>query len=100
LPPAFSETPELGVFTSGRVVNGREPVCLVFHHENGDWEFVTGDEQRSSEICLIHVGHIIEWDPSIAALADLPSGWKAWRESPASDWAREPTPPAQPTFEE
>lgn len=100
VPSAFSETPELGVFTSDRVVNGREPICLVFHHENGDWEFVTGKEEGSSEISLIHVGHIIESDPSIAVLADLPSGWKAWRESSASDWVREPTPPDQPTFEE
>jgi hypothetical protein len=34
---------------------------------------------------------MIERDGTLAELADLPVGWRAWRESPDSPWLRKQT---------
>lgn len=98
--PPFSETPDLGVFTSGRVMEDGDPICLVFHDENGDWQFLSGYEERADEIRLIHVHHVIGWAPEVLSLVDLPVGWKAWRDTPEDDWNREPIPADQEGLED
>jgi hypothetical protein len=96
----FTETPDLGVFTSARVMERGEPICLVFHDEDGDWQFLSGYEERAHEVRLVHVEHIIGWDDTVVAIADLPRGWKAWRESPEHQWMRQPIPHDQAHVEE
>ncbi len=34
--------------------------------------------------------HVLEIDPSVRGLADLPPGWHAWRRSVDEPWVREP----------
>jgi hypothetical protein len=96
---AFDD-PDLGVFSSHRVMDRDLPVLLVFHDENGDWEFLSSYEESAEEIVLVHVSHLLEFDPSLQRLADLPAGWKAWRESATAEWIREPTPANQPTLDD
>ena len=86
----------LGAFSSGRVMEDGEPVLLVFHEEGGDRQFLSSYEERTDEIRYLHLSHLLERDPSLGALADLPAGWKARRERPGGDWVREVTPPDQP----
>jgi hypothetical protein len=76
-----------------------EPILLVFHDEDGDWEFLSSYEEHADEVVLVHLGHVLEWDPTVSVLEDLPKGWKAWRWSVEDEWVREPTPPDQPSVE-
>jgi hypothetical protein len=83
---------QLGVFSSRLVMDQRKPILLAFHDEEGDWQFLAGDEQHAEEFTHVHLGHVLERDCSIRALEDLPAGWKAWRGASADDWVREPIP--------
>jgi hypothetical protein len=97
-PVGFADR-QLGVFASRDVIDGSRAVELVFHHDEDDaWEFLTGDEESVDQIALVHVIHLLEADPSLRDLEDLPAGWKAWRGAPKDDWVREPTPEDQPTL--
>jgi len=33
---------------------------------------------------------VVEIDPSLRSIADLPPGWIAWRKSRSDPWVREP----------
>jgi hypothetical protein len=96
---AFDD-PDFGVFTSRFVMQEREAILLVFHEDDGDWQFLTGTEEHPDEIAYVHLHHVLAWDPTVEPLADLPRGWKAWRHSVAEAWKREPIPPDQPTMED
>lgn len=86
----------LGVYSSRLVMDERKPILLVFHEDDDSWQFLSSEEERADECVHIHLAHILEWDPSVRVLEDLPEGWKAWREKPAAEWIREPTPAGQP----
>jgi hypothetical protein len=74
----------------------RWPILLVTHdaEEPQGWQFVNGhgDTDDLSGGIPVHVEHVLERDPSVAELADLPQGWRAWRDEEGSPWAREPEP--------
>jgi hypothetical protein len=92
--PTFPDL-NLGVFTSTLVRDG-QPVLLVFHDEDGDWQFLSSKEERADECVLVHIGHLIDSDASLSAVADLAPGWKSCRLSIVDDWVREPAPRDQP----
>lgn len=37
---------------------------------------------------IVGLGEILEIDPSLSELADLPYGWQAWRENASAPWQR------------
>jgi hypothetical protein len=39
---------------------------------------------------IVGLGSILKRDASVAELADLPLGWRAWREGPQAPWQRGP----------
>jgi hypothetical protein len=83
------------VFTTAAVMYERVPVLLVTHDaEDEAWQFVNGhgDTEIGMKPILVHAQHLVGLDGSIAELADLPVGWRAWRESPDGEWRREPQP--------
>ena len=84
------DTPVLLAHTVPRY---REPVLSVQHDHYGDWIFsdgVSGTPEHPEPACL---GCVIGGDPSLATLADLPSGWMAFRILPELEWERMPLPP-------
>jgi hypothetical protein len=62
----------------------------VTHNElDGAWQFLPrGGAGHRKDAALVGLRSMIERDRSLAQLADLPAGWRAWRESPASPWLR------------
>jgi hypothetical protein len=77
------------VFTSSRVVEREETICYVTHDEDdGAWQFHPSGGTSTSEARLVGLGEIVGMDPTIAELADLPLGWRAWRATAVSPWQR------------
>lgn len=81
------------VLTSRNVMYEGWPVLLVVHHddEHETWGFVNGSgdtEAAADAAMMVHVQHVLDLDPSIEQLADLPLGWQAWRESCEAEWLR------------
>jgi hypothetical protein len=90
----FTVGPHAGVFTTKRIMNDEEPIVYVCHDANdGSWQFHEPSDSppESAEYVCFH--HILDKDPAVKELHDLPSGWHAWREGVAGVWTREPQPP-------
>jgi len=86
------ESPGGLVITTRQVMEQGWPILLVSHDadEPRGWQFVNGQgdtDDRASGI-PVHIEHVIERDPSVVELADLPEGWRARRDSEGSPWVR------------
>ena len=85
----FPDPPRKGVCLSSAVHEGREAVVYVSRDaEDGVWQF-HGESMSGGEppvISCFH--HVVDADPSIKAIADLPLGWWAERSGPNEPWVR------------
>ena len=64
---------------------------LVCHDaDDGMWQFLTGGDFKVADGMIVCLHHMLERDPSLAELADLPPGWRAWRDYPEDPWQRAP----------
>lgn len=90
----FADPPNVAVFTSIRVLEDGAPIQFVAHdEEDGAWEFHPGPGPTpSAEAAVVALREIVDLDPSVAELHDLPVGWQAWLDSPPSRWRRRPAP--------
>ncbi|MFY9561320.1 MAG: DUF4262 domain-containing protein [Terriglobales bacterium] len=88
----FTDPPHTGVFTTKRVMTGEDPVTRVFHDlEDGAWQFHGPGESKREDLTYVCFHHILDKDPTIKELADLPRGWCAWRGKVTELWSRELT---------
>ncbi|WP_210404802.1 hypothetical protein [Hahella sp. CCB-MM4] len=79
--------PNLGVFVCPHVFKDTRPVLLVVH-EDGEWQCLCGQGDHLDDGHLVGMGHLVNRDPSIDDLYDLPEGWEAERESLSHNWLR------------
>ena len=86
----FADPKNVAVFTTKQVLRLRQPILHVSHDaDDGTWQFHTGAAQVSAVDAMIVALHeIVEYDPTIRELADLPCGWFAERERIGSPWRR------------
>jgi hypothetical protein len=88
----FAVPDETRVFASVRVLRMGYPVLIVSHDDDGDWEFscaTTGEPVHTQIACL---GCLVEADPTLAATAELPRGWLAYRLDATAPWQMGPAP--------
>ncbi len=85
----FQEGKNRAVFTTKPVIHAGHPILLVSHDADGDWQFLCGTTSRPDDGMVVSLGGMLERDPSIAKLADLPEGWRATRKDSKSPWRRE-----------
>jgi len=87
----FDEPQNLAVISNRKVIFGGEWIALVSHDEDdGGWQFLSHETSplKEGDAVFVSLRKILRLDPSIAALADLPLGWRAWRGSKDSPWQR------------
>ena len=84
----FDDPPNIAVFTSKNILDGNDWIHYVTHDDDdGAWQFhgyagpTSEDDAR-----MVSLGNIVQRDPSIIELKDLPLGWHAWRETKESKW--------------
>jgi hypothetical protein len=86
----FDQTPDTIAIVTRVVLEGG-PILLVSHDEEDEgWQFLDGDAPDESEARIISMRQALEQDPSLRLVADLPTGWMAWRASTADPWQRQP----------
>jgi len=62
---------------------------VTHNEEDGAWQFLPREGAGDvKDAALVSLREMIERDRTLAELADLPVGWRALRESPASPWLR------------
>ncbi|HYV50203.1 MAG TPA: hypothetical protein VFA20_35355 [Myxococcaceae bacterium] len=84
----------------------REPVAFVCSHvfqktrpvlfvsrADGDWQLLCGDDHDEPEVPrVVGLNHLLDDDPGIKAVLDLPSGWEAERPGLEAAWERRQIP--------
>ena len=87
----FEDSPNVAVFTTTAVVKGGMPILRVTHDDDdGAWQFHTGQNVGAGDAMIVALREIVKLDPSVMALADLPYGWIAVRDTVTSEWRRSP----------
>ncbi|GLX67253.1 hypothetical protein [Paenibacillus glycanilyticus] len=87
---AFEDPKSVAVMTMDKIMKRESPVLYVTHdEEDGMWQFLDGDDVIQEEARLISLKQMVDIDPGLIKLANLPFGWVAWRESKDSEWIRE-----------
>lgn len=87
----FDGPPNVATFTSKGVVEDGEWIHYVAHDDDdGAWQFhsIRGAPTSDDDARVVSLGRIVELDPSILLVADLPAGWWAWRDTKDSQWQR------------
>lgn len=87
----FEEPENTAVITTRRIMEEGRPILSVFRDaEEGEWQFLDGEDVGPEDAMVVGFGSILRHDPSVSTLADLPPGWVAWRDSADADWQRAP----------
>lgn len=62
---------------------------LLVLHDDGDWQFLCGGDHADDEVpVVVGMNHLLDADPSIETVLDLPIGWEAERKSMRAPWER------------
>ncbi len=82
----FFEEKNLAVFTTKQFIEG-QPILKVVHDSDGEWQFLTGDQQIE-DARIVCLEEMILKDPSLNDLFDLDYGQEAERKSITEKWER------------
>jgi hypothetical protein len=85
----FREAKNLGIFTTRQWIEENKPILRVIHDDDGDWQFLTGD-QMPDDIRLVCLEQMILRDSSLNDVFNLDYGEAAERTDIGDDWTREP----------
>jgi hypothetical protein len=84
----FDQPPNCAVITLRRIVDGG-PILFVSHDADDDgWQFLDGESAEMDEALVVSLKSMLDRDPSLGELADLPLGWIATRKSRSHPWKR------------
>jgi hypothetical protein len=79
---------ELTAYICEHIFEGSRPVLLVAH-EGGDWQFLCGGPHSPKAIPrVVGMNHILEADPSIRDVLNIPIDWEAERNAIGAEWTR------------
>jgi len=86
--PSFPDS-RLSVLCCGHVFRHQRPILFVSRH-GGNWQFLCGGDDHGDphKPHYIQIGMLVEYDPSLTELADLPMEWEAERAGPEKSWIR------------
>jgi len=85
----FDDPPNMAVIANRKIVSSEEWIAYVSHDgDDGAWQFHTNSPEpiNENDAVLVSLQNIVDIDHSITALADLPLGWCAWRNSKDDVW--------------
>ena len=88
-PWPFDQPRNCATFTVRQVMQKEEPILVVSHAaEDHSWSFVGPTGFSMKDAMLVCLEEVVKLDISTLAVADLPPGWQATRESPTHPWTR------------
>jgi hypothetical protein len=83
----FEDEPRVAVLTTRHVMRDGEPILSVWHDaDDGSWQFHYGGPVSVKDAMLVALEEVLEIDPTIASLANLPLGYSATRKDSRSAW--------------
>jgi hypothetical protein len=83
----FADPPNVAVFTTRKILNGKDWIASVFHDaDDGAWQFLGAELNNSENLAVVALSEVVDFDPSVVELAELPMGWHAWRTAKNDAW--------------
>jgi hypothetical protein len=77
----------LPAFICNHIFENTKPILLVCHNADGDWQFLCGGTHAFGEKPkVVGIVHLLERDPTLKNLVDMPVDYEAERESIGSKW--------------
>ena len=86
----FIESKTLGIFTTRQWLELNKPILQVVHDEDGDWQFLTGD-QMPEDAKLVALEQMVLRDATLNEVFNLGYGEQAERTHPGGEWTRTKT---------
>ena len=85
----FPDPENAATITVRQIVDGSKPVLLACRDaEDGSWMFLTGDPFEMADSKMVSLKSMVDRDPTLVELADLPVGWEASRTAKGAPWQR------------
>jgi len=83
----FSDPENTLCFTCNHVVIDKKPILYASHDNEGDWQFLCGQENHSEQNAkIISLKEVTELDQTINDLFEMPTGIGAERETINDKW--------------
>ena len=83
----FDESPDDEAVTLDRILSGESPILLAARDDDG-WHFLDGEHVFEEDGVVVYLGDLVQLDPTLIELADLPVGWYARRPAVGEPWER------------
>jgi hypothetical protein len=88
-PWPFDQTPNTAAITTRQVIEEKKDICVVLHYlDDHSWAFLCGTTNEEKDGRVIAMKEAVRIDESVIGVADLPPGWKAWRQNRTIPWQR------------
>ena len=85
----FAQPKNSAVITQRTIMDAGHPVLLVTHDaDDHGWCFLDGGPFDTAQALVVALSTVVDLDPTLIELADLPPGWQATRSQPLSPWQR------------
>lgn len=88
-PWPFDRPRKARAITTRQVLEGSEEIHVVVHYsDDHSWAFLCGTTDAKEDGRVITMADAVNLDDTLRGIADLPPGWKAWRENRDAAWQR------------
>jgi hypothetical protein len=85
----FDQDRNAAAITTRRVLREGYPSLDVVHYsDDHSWSFTCGTTRDVKDGLVVGMGCIVEMDPTLLSIADLPPAWRACRDAVGSEWER------------
>ena len=82
----FKDSSKKAVFTCCHIIEQSKPILYIKHDEEGDWQFLCGENHTTEDARIVALQEIINIDPSVSKISNLKRGQTAVRENQESEW--------------
>lgn len=84
----FKDLPDTAIFTTKFIIEDHKKITFIIHDiEDSSWQFHSYYYFKDIEVArLITLEEIIQIDPSVLKIADMPEGFYATRNDQMSPW--------------
>lgn len=87
----FDQPKDCATIVSRVVMEGKTVITYVSHDEDdGGWQFLDDQTTDVRQAALVSLAGVVEMDPSVLQIADLPPGWIAVRQDAQAVWTCQP----------
>jgi hypothetical protein len=90
----FREIKNVAVFTTRQWLEEKKPILRVVHDEDGDWQFLTGD-QMPEDVKIVALEQMTLYDPTLNDVFNLDYGEEAERNFIGDKWIRNSSTPEE-----